>query len=105
MVIIKKFHSIVGDKSTNKGTSADDPIALQVGADDKEAAHAPVNEVFRTEKDKPNKDAQPDVKKIEAVTLAWSKKTAFAVLVLYVFASKSQSRKLTQYLLYTESGS
>lgn len=86
MAIFRRFHSVVGSKSANDGTSIDDPNALQIRAEDKEAAHAPVNEVISNEEAKPSEDAQAGVKKIEAVTLAWSKKTAFAVLVLYVLS-------------------
>lgn len=37
--------------------------------------------------EKPSEDAQNGVKKMEAVTLAWSKKSLAAVLMLYVLAS------------------
>lgn len=89
---MKKFHSIVGGKSAGDGTSVDDPIALQIRADDKEAAHAPFDKVSCNDDAKPSEDAQPGVKKIEAVTLAWSKKTAFAVLVLYVLQVPAPER-------------
>jgi hypothetical protein len=83
---MKKFHSIVGEKPAHgaEGTQADDPSVLQIRADDKEAAHAPVNEVTSNEEAKPSDRVQSGVKKIEAVTLAWTRATAFTVLVLYV---------------------
>jgi hypothetical protein len=86
MAIMKKFHSIVGEKPAHEaeGTSVDDPNVLQIRADDKEAAHAPVNEVTSREEAKPSDGAQSGVKKIEAVTLSWTRGAAFAVLVLYV---------------------
>lgn len=39
------------------------------------------------EDEKPSEDAQNGVKKMEAVTLAWSKKSLAGVLILYVLAS------------------
>ncbi|GFF58861.1 siderophore iron transporter mirB [Aspergillus udagawae] len=84
---MKKFHSIVGEKPAHgaEGTQADDPSVLQIRADDKEAAHAPVNEVTSNEEAKPSDRVQSGVKKIEAVTLAWTRATAFTVLVLIWF--------------------
>ncbi|KAF4224751.1 hypothetical protein CNMCM6457_009005 [Aspergillus fumigatiaffinis] len=87
MAIMKKFHSIVGEKPAHEaeGTSVDDPNVLQIRADDKEAAHAPVNEVTSREEAKPSDGAQSGVRKIEAVTLSWTRGAAFAVLVLIWF--------------------
>lgn len=86
MAIVKRFHWIIGNKTTDtpEETTVDDPNALQVRCDDKEAGHAPFNETSSTEEAKPSQDAQAGVQKIEAVTLAWPKGTAFGVLVLYV---------------------
>ncbi|KAJ5537632.1 hypothetical protein N7494_007111 [Penicillium frequentans] len=97
MAIMKRFHSIVGVKSASDGTSVDDLGALQMRADDKEAAHAPFK-VSSNEDAKPSEDAQPGVKKIEAVTLAWSKSTAFAVLVLIWFLTLVNDMKASIFL-------
>lgn len=87
MAILKKFHTIVGSKDATE-TSINDPATVQVRADDKEAAYLP-SEV--NEAEKPSEDAQAGVKKIEAVTLAWSKRTAWVILVLYVFLVRGSS--------------
>lgn len=94
MVIMKRFYSILRGSSAKDSTLVDDPRTIQLRADDKEAAQTPVNEMNRNDEDKPSEDAQPGVKKIEAVTLAWSKKTAFAVLVLYIFSFNPNLREL-----------
>ena len=85
MAILDKIHTIVGDKSAqdNKASSLDNPNALQMVADDKEAGHAPVKEIFSGDGDRPAEDAQAGVKKIEAVTLAWSRGSMYTALVLY----------------------
>lgn len=86
MGLMKRFHTIVGDKPAS--ASVDGPRTVQAAADDKEAAFPPVNEVTTNNdnsdhnQEKPSEDAQAGVKKIEAVTLAWSKSSAYLVLVL-----------------------
>lgn len=40
---------------------------------------------YQTKEELPTEDAQPGVQKIEAVTLAWTKKSLAALLCLYVF--------------------
>ena len=85
MAIMTRFHQIVGTKSAETGvTPVDDPIALQVRADDKEAGHAPSDDVTGKENARPAEDAQAGVQKIEAVTLAWGKGSMLMVLILYV---------------------
>ncbi|KAJ0419752.1 major facilitator superfamily domain-containing protein [Aspergillus carlsbadensis] len=82
MAILDKIHTIVGSKSADGEKSpVDDPIAMQVRADDKEAQHAPADEIKPAE-DKVADDAQLGVKKIEAVTLTWSKKSVYFTLAL-----------------------
>jgi hypothetical protein len=85
MAILSRFHRIVGDKSgTTTQDVIEEPNTVQLRADDKEAAHVPVNEVVddASEKDKPAEKAQEGVRKIEAVTLAWSRASMFTILVL-----------------------
>lgn len=63
----------------------DDPTALQVRADDKEAGHAPVDEISADkEEPKPDENAQAGVQKIEAVTRTWGRTSVDITLVLYV---------------------
>ncbi|KAL4792627.1 major facilitator superfamily domain-containing protein, partial [Aspergillus venezuelensis] len=85
MAIRDRFHRIVGNKSASgvETPSVDDPVALQVRADDKEAAHVPENSEGSTgPDDKPAEEAQTGVKKIEAVTISWSKKSVYIILCL-----------------------
>lgn len=86
MATMKKFHSIVGEKPAQdaEAPSVDDPNVGQIRADDKEAAHAPANAETNNEEANPSDGAQAGVKKIEAVTLSWTRGTAYAILVLYV---------------------
>lgn len=78
MAILDKVHSVVG--KTERAT-VDDPIALQVRADDKEAAPGfPEDPGMKDEK--PAENVQSGVQKIEAVTLAWSKSSVYVLLVL-----------------------
>ncbi|KAL2837133.1 major facilitator superfamily domain-containing protein [Aspergillus pseudoustus] len=83
MAILDKIHTVVGSKSADGEKSpVDDPAALHVRADDKEAQHAPADEIKPAEELKVAEDAQLGVKKIEAVTLTWSKKSVYFTLVL-----------------------
>jgi hypothetical protein len=84
MAITSRFHQIVGTKSAETEiTPVGDPIALQVRADDKEAGHAPIDDVTGKKDARPAEDAQVGVQKIEAVTLAWGKGSMLMVLILY----------------------
>ncbi len=66
------------------------PVVRDVGSrDDKEAIHRAgspeeASELKSHEEAMPSEAAQNGVKKIEAVTLAWSKKSLAGVLILYV---------------------
>lgn len=83
MESVKKLYTTVCDKSASpKVATVDDPRALQEKASDKEAGYPTVNDVSSIEQEKPAEDAQAGVKKIEAVTIAWSKKSAYLLLVL-----------------------
>lgn len=86
MGLVKKFHIIVGDKTASAAAaSVDDPSPLQGRAelaDDKEAGLSPASKVSISDQEKPSDNAQAGVKKIEAVTIAWSKGSAYLVLVL-----------------------
>ncbi|KAJ5103084.1 siderochrome-iron transporter MirB [Penicillium argentinense] len=98
MAILSRLHRIVGDKSeTNTQDVIEEPNTVQLGADDKEAAHVPVDEVVddASEKDKPAENAQEGVRKIEAVTLAWSRASMFTVLVLIWFLTLVNNMKST----------
>ncbi|KAJ5150585.1 Major facilitator superfamily domain general substrate transporter [Penicillium coprophilum] len=58
MVIMSRFHRIVGNKSAEtEVTSLDDPSALQVRADDKEAGHASTDGVTGKEETRPADNA------------------------------------------------
>lgn len=57
------------------------------------------------EKEKPSENAQNGVKKMEAVTLAWSKKSLVGVLILYVLASLRLTFYITDIILPIASGS
>ncbi|KAJ5704699.1 hypothetical protein N7536_000388 [Penicillium majusculum] len=82
MAIMSRFHRIVGNKfAETEATPVDDPIALQARADDKEAGHAPINDITGKEEARPAEDAQAGVQKIEAVTLAWGKGSMLMVLI------------------------
>lgn len=81
MAILDKAHNVVG--KTERAT-VDDPIALQVRADDKEAAPGFASEEPGFKDEKPAENVQSGVQKIEAVTLAWSKSSVYVLLVLYV---------------------
>jgi hypothetical protein len=84
MAILDKIHTVVGRKSADgEKSSVDDPVAMQIRAGDKEAQHAPANEITPAD-DKVADDAQLGVKKIEAVTLTWSKRSVYFTLALYV---------------------
>lgn len=90
MAILSKLHKIVGEKPAEGSpeASTDDPAAMQIKANDKEAAHDLVHEVKgvnAAEEDKPTEDAQIGVRQIEAVTLAWGRGSMFTILILYVF--------------------
>lgn len=81
MAIRNRIRDVVGGKSDN---ITEDPIVEEAISNDKEASH-PVTEIpSRDEKAKPTEEAQIGVQKIEAVTLAWSKKSVYIILGLYV---------------------
>jgi hypothetical protein len=82
------------------GTALNDiegrPVAHDVGSrhDNKEAIHRAGSpeegsQVKSHEEAMPSEDAQNGVKKIEAVTLAWSKKSLAGVLILYVLSQRA----------------
>ncbi|KAI7978495.1 hypothetical protein EIK77_002046 [Talaromyces pinophilus] len=85
-MVMDKLHTIVvGNKPQEGLIPADDPHAMQIRADDKEAGKIGMNEVPMLDKSdvKPSEDAQSGVKKIEAVTISWSRGSMFTVLILY----------------------
>jgi hypothetical protein len=92
MAIIDRFHTIVGDKPQGGPTPVDDPSAMQIRADNKEAGNIAMNELPTPDKNdtKPSENAQPGVKKIEAVTLTWSRGSMFTVLILYALHPADQ---------------
>ena len=85
-MVIDKLHAIIGNKPQEGPIPADDPSTMQIRADDKEAGNIDMNEVPMPDKSdiKPSEDAQSGVKKIEAVTISWSRGSMFTVLILYV---------------------
>ncbi|PCG98484.1 Major facilitator superfamily domain, general substrate transporter [Penicillium occitanis (nom. inval.)] len=87
-MVMDKLHTIVvGNKPQEGLIPADDPHAMQIRADDKEAGKIGMNEVPMLDKSdvKPSEDAQSGVKKIEAVTISWSRGSMFTVLILIWF--------------------
>ncbi len=88
MTVLDKLHSVVG---TTERATVDDPIALQMRADDKEAAPGLASEGPEIKDEKPAENAQSGVQKIEAVTLAWSKSSVYILLVLYVISQNPVS--------------
>jgi hypothetical protein len=83
MESVKKFYTTVCDKSASPDAApVDDPRTLQEKAGDKEAGYPTVNDAPSNEQEKPAEDAQAGVKKIEAVTIAWGKHSAYLLLVL-----------------------
>lgn len=70
----------VMEEKRNLGDPTDEKIATP-----RSMEQASDSEVQKDEK--PSEDAQNGVRKMEAVTLAWSKKSLAAVLILYVLAS------------------
>lgn len=91
MTILSRIHRIVGNKSADTQTPAEDPNVIQIKADDKEAVHASVDGVS-TADEKPTEDAQAGVRKIEAVTLTWGKGSVFTVLILYDHCSHQHAK-------------
>ncbi|KAL3477039.1 major facilitator superfamily domain-containing protein [Aspergillus californicus] len=93
MAITEKFHTVVGRKST-ENVSVNDPIALEIRANDKEAGHAPADGIAVADgkEDKPD-DAQLGVRKIEAVTQTWSKNSVYVILVLIWFLTLVNNMK------------
>lgn len=92
MAILDKSHGIM-DVNTPNNTKL--PSSIEKG----QTPADPTNEKTTTsgslekvsdseaqEDEKPSEDAQNGVRKIEAVTLAWSKKSLAGVLILYVLA-------------------
>ncbi|KAJ5794607.1 Major facilitator superfamily domain general substrate transporter [Penicillium paradoxum] len=81
MAIMNPFQRVVGNKTADTPpATVDDPDVIQARADDKEAGHTPAVEL--TDKgEKPAEDAQAGVQKIEAVTIAWNKKSVYMVLI------------------------
>lgn len=83
---IEKLHSLFGNNktATSTSTAVDDPNIPQHRGEDKEAGHelADAGSASSNDEARPAQDAQPGVQKIEAVTLTWSKKSVFMVLIL-----------------------
>lgn len=83
MAILRRFQNIVGQKADNE---TEDPDVVRPAPSDKEEAAQPTNETITKEEVTPSADAQIGVQKIEAVTLAWSRKSLYLVLALYAFS-------------------
>lgn len=89
MAILDESHRSVGvltpDDTKHPSTiEGHTPVASNISPADEENAF-PLEKTSELE-EKPSEDAQNGVKKIEAVTLAWSKKSLAGVLILYVLA-------------------
>lgn len=85
---MKRFRTIISNKrdADAECASGNGPHALSTVADGKEGlkdgVYGCVNETTS------NEDAQAGVKKIEAVTMAWSRTSMSTVLILYVSPGK-----------------
>ena len=91
MAVPDNFHHNADDTALNDIEGR--PVAHDVGSrhDNKEAIHRAGSpeegsEVKSHQEAMPSEGAQNGVKKIEAVTLAWSKKSLAGVLILYVLS-------------------
>lgn len=88
MSFINRLHRIVGDKhpSGPQEPSSNEEPNVSVGTSDNNEIHplGPniVTEMKNLDEGRPSLDAQAGVRKIEAVTLSWSKKSLAALLVL-----------------------
>lgn len=101
MAILDRFRNLVGGKTSGADAqspphSAEDrsPNAFNTGhpIDNKEAEMGSSDAITHAKSQEdttPTEDAQLGVKKIEAVTLAWSKTALAGVLILYVFSKCS----------------
>ncbi|KAF7189000.1 MFS siderochrome iron transporter B [Pseudocercospora fuligena] len=94
---IEKLHSLFGNNktATSTSTAVDEPNVPQHRGDDKEAGHelADAGSASSNDEARPAPDAQPGVQKIEAVTLTWSKKSVFGVLILIWFLTLVNNMK------------
>lgn len=83
---MNKIWDIVVNKSVATSTpEVDEPHNLEIQNNDKEAANAVPDDLSKPSDDdlRPTDDAQSGVKKIEAVTITWSKSSVYLILVLY----------------------
>lgn len=84
MPFLDKFQSVIGGKKfDDKMTEVDDPHALQ-DHHDKES-HSADGSSTDDAGEQIDENAQSGVKKIEAVTLTWSKSSVYLTLVLYAY--------------------
>ena len=81
MAARRRFRDILGGKTE---AVTEDPTVDQINVDDREA-DIPITEIHSSKDVTPAEDAQGGVQKIEAVTLAWSRKSVYICLGLYVF--------------------
>lgn len=92
MAILDNSH---GTMDVNTPNDTKNPSSIKEGhaladpADEKNVAFGSTEKASDSEAqedEKPSEDAQNGVRKIEAVTLAWSKKSLAGVLILYVLS-------------------
>lgn len=92
MAILDESHGIMNvntPSDTKQPSSIEEGHTLADPTNEKNATSGSLEKASDSEAqddEKPSEDAQNGVKKIEAVTLAWSKKSLAGVLVLYVLA-------------------
>lgn len=92
MAILNESHGIMDvntPSDTKQPSSIEEGHTLADPTNEKNAMSGSLDKASDSdaqENEKPSEDAQNGVKKIEAVTLAWSKKSLAGVLVLYVLA-------------------
>lgn len=84
MPIRSKLSTVLGGAKTNQDVGLRDPeIQIAARNDDNGEDVDFVDDTIKAEV--PSEDAQGGVQRMEAVTLAWSKKELLAMLLLYVF--------------------
>jgi hypothetical protein len=90
MAMMDKSHGIMDvntPNNTKQPSSIEEGHTLADPTNEKNVTSGSLEKVSDSEAqedEKPSEDAQNGVKKIEAVTLAWSKKSLAGVLILYV---------------------
>ena len=87
MPIMNKFQSMLGKKTAQtEASEVDNATSPEIQANEKGVSQITPDDFTKPDNDieRPDEDAQSGVKKIEAVTITWSKSSVYLILVLYV---------------------